>query len=164
MSKSLAIAYSMKKKASKGHQSGCTENCESPCKVHEGDEKRPNEMAEGGKVGELKGINKQEWEDHKPGVSEAGRKLRDENPEEAKSLHYKTLGQLKAQKTGYFSKGGMVANEAKSNRDTDFLATDDDLEFNYTGKNSGDELSSPGEDDRRKDVVSKAMARRKKKD
>jgi len=137
MSKSLAIAYSMKKKASKGHQSSCTENCESPCTVHEkanmsveheGDVKRPNEMA---------------------------------IEEDDKDLNQDRVG--RAMKKRY-SKGGMIANEAKSNRDTDFLATDDDLEFNYTGKNSGDELSSPGEDDRRKDVVSKAMASRKKKD
>ena len=62
------------------------------------------------------------------------------------------------------SKGGMVANQAKSNRGTDYLANEDELEFSYTGKNSGDELGDRQEDMDRKDIVSRVMKSRKKKD
>jgi len=46
----------------------------------------------------------------------------------------------------------------------DDLALRDDLEFSYDGKNSGDELGNDREDKDRKDIVSRIMASRKKKD
>ena len=73
-------------------------------------------------------------------------------------------GQSEAHETQMLSNGGMVANQAKSNRGTDYLANEDELEFSYTGKNSGDELGDRQEDMDRKDIVSRVMKSRKKKD
>lgn len=75
---------------------------------------------------------------------------------------------MMARKPG-FSKGGRVANEDMPMADFednsfDDLANRDDLEFHDTGENSGDELGNAEEDHDRKDVVSKIMASRKKKD
>lgn len=68
-----------------------------------------------------------------------------------------------------YSEGGMVANSDEMEADSspnefDDLHLRDDLESSYTGGNSGDELSSMGEDERRKDIVSRIMASRRKKD
>lgn len=72
----------------------------------------------------------------------------------------------------HYSKGGMVANDvgvAEADKlpaeyDDLVLRADDMEEADYTGANSGDMLSSPGEDERRKDMVSLIMASRQKKD
>jgi hypothetical protein len=67
------------------------------------------------------------------------------------------------------SKGGMVANGGDDDTDRlagsspdnfDDLALDDDLEFSYTGANSGDELGNAAEDEDRKDTVSRIMKQR----
>src|SRR6185312_16954339 len=58
----------------------------------------------------------------------------------------------------HYSKGGQVANDvgvAEADKlpaeYDDLVLRDDDMEdADYTGANSGDELSSPGEDERRK--------------
>lgn len=68
-----------------------------------------------------------------------------------------------------YSKGGMVANDTppiadEEDADYDVLATDDDLEMHETGANSGDEDGDAAEDEDRKDIVSKIMKSRKKKD
>lgn len=68
-----------------------------------------------------------------------------------------------------FSKGGEVANDTPVTADFednqfDDLVKDDDLEFSETGKNSGDEDGDEAEDDDRKDIVSRIMKSRKKKD
>lgn len=69
----------------------------------------------------------------------------------------------------HMSKGGMVANDTEDGRadlesaQYDDLVNRDDLEFSYTGENSGDELSSPGEDERRDDMVAEIMRQRKMK-
>lgn len=68
-----------------------------------------------------------------------------------------------------FSEGGKVANKDEPMADFeensfDDLANRDDLEFHDTAENSGDELGDEREDMDRKDVVSKIMASRKKKD
>ncbi len=70
-----------------------------------------------------------------------------------------------------YSKGGQVANEGEDRDLVDFdpnefddLALNDDLEFHDTGANSGDELGNEQEDEDRKDIVSRIMASRKKKD
>lgn len=67
------------------------------------------------------------------------------------------------------SKGGMVANEDKITagfepNEFDDMALRDDLEFSYTGENSGDELGDKQEDHDREDIVSRVMRSRKKKD
>lgn len=68
-----------------------------------------------------------------------------------------------------YSKGGMVANDTNMTADmepTEFddLVKDDGLEFNYTGANSGDELGDAQENDDRRDIVSRIMRSRAKKD
>lgn len=96
----------------------------------------------------------------------------------AKDEHKRVLGEIKSQKTGYFSEGGQVANDtdrakdmtdprddAGSGRYDDLVNRDDDMEdADYTGANSGDELSDEREDYDRKDIVSQIMKSRKKKD
>jgi hypothetical protein len=88
------------------------------------------------------------------------------------------VGKIMAQKQMEYSKGGQVANDtdrakdmtdprddAGSGRYDDLVNRADDMEdADYTGANSGDELSDDREDHDRKDMVSKIMASRKKKD
>lgn len=69
----------------------------------------------------------------------------------------------------HYSKGGRVANEDEPMADFeeaefDLLPEEDDLEFHYTGKNSGDEDGDEAEDHDRKDIVERIMKSRKKKD
>lgn len=172
--KSLALAYGMKKKAMKGEQSSCNSSCEAECAIHpkasgfekhEGDVKRPNHEAieEDDRDLDQHGAIEEGPEGHETAKEDAphmaeGGMLQSEDHE------MDMVGRIMKQREQMFSEGGRVANEAKSNRGTDFLATNDDLEFNYTESNSGDELSSPGEDERRKDIVSRVMASRRKKD
>jgi hypothetical protein len=127
------------------------------------------EYAAGGDVGKggpREEVSQDKWGQTKAekGRSYAGDALRQGHTKMAKFLHKHALKHIKEDPTGYFSEGGMIANSSEANRDTDYLADNDELEFEYTGANSGDELSSPGEDERRKDIVSRIMASRKKKD
>jgi hypothetical protein len=67
-----------------------------------------------------------------------------------------------------FSHGGHVANDVEPMVDGeeaqyDDLVKDDDLDFHYTGANSGDDLGDEREDYDRKDIVAKIMASRAKK-
>lgn len=68
-----------------------------------------------------------------------------------------------------YSEGGKVANEVEDVVDFepnqfDDLVKDDDLEFSYTGKNSGDELGDEQEDQDRRDIIARIMKSRMKKD
>lgn len=70
-----------------------------------------------------------------------------------------------------FSMGGKVANNVGTGQEADAeenqfddLVKDDDLEFHYTGANSGDDLGDQQEDEDRHDIVSKIMKSRAKKD
>ncbi len=73
-----------------------------------------------------------------------------------------------------FSEGGRVANSDHGVDDSrlagfspnefDDLSLRDDLEFSYTGANSGDEISDEQEDKDRRDIVSRIMRSRSKKD
>ncbi len=65
------------------------------------------------------------------------------------------------------SQGGKVANEDEIEagfmpNEFDDLALRDDLEFSYTGKNSGDELGDTDPDKEKNDLVARAMMKRKK--
>lgn len=96
----------------------------------------------------------------------------------AKDEHKRVLGEIKSQKTGYFSAGGQVANDtdrakdledprddAGSGRYDDLVNRDDDMETaDYTGANSGDETFTEGEEERRQRILSEVMASRRKKD
>lgn len=68
-----------------------------------------------------------------------------------------------------YSKGGVVSNEQSMHADElpnefDELVLDGGEDFSYTGANSGDELGNAGEDERRRSVVARVMASRRKKD
>lgn len=72
----------------------------------------------------------------------------------------------------HYSKGGQVSNDvgvAEADKMPaeydDLVLRDDDMEdADYTGANSGDELGDEGEDMRRKDMVSRIMKSRSKRD
>jgi hypothetical protein len=68
-----------------------------------------------------------------------------------------------------YSEGGKVANQDEEitgdmPNEFDVLHLDDDLESSYDGANSGDELGNDQEDEDRKDIVSRIMKSRAKKD
>jgi len=70
---------------------------------------------------------------------------------------------------GKYSEGGKVANEDTPEAEFmpnqfDDLALRDDLEADYTGANSGDEIGDEQEDDDRKKVLDMIMRSRAKKD
>lgn len=73
----------------------------------------------------------------------------------------------------HYSEGGMIANGGDDDPEKmagskpnnfDDLALRDDLEFSYTGENSGDMLGNDQEDKDRDDIVARAYASWKKKD
>jgi len=89
-------------------------------------------------------------------------------PNEAAESEDDMVGRIIAKK---YSQGGKVANdvhEFESDFETpnkfDDLELRDDLDFEYTGANSGDELGDEREDHDRSDIVARIMASRKKKD
>ncbi len=73
-----------------------------------------------------------------------------------------------------YSEGGRVANSDHGVDDEDLagfspnefddLTLRDDLEFSYTGENSGDHLGNEQEDEDRRDIISRIMRSRKLKD
>lgn len=70
-----------------------------------------------------------------------------------------------------YSEGGKVSNDVgdgeiadEKENQFDDLVLDDDMEFNYTGDNSGDHIGDEQEDDDRRDIVSKIMKSNRKKD
>ena len=154
---SLAIAYSMKRRAKKmakeaggemSHQE-CDENCSSPCDMH-----APEMQDDMGPADEAMGS----MDD-----------MAQEAPSESDDKDM--ISRIMSKR---MSKGGMVANEDHGHDDEDLadfmpnefddLAMRDDLEESYTGANSGDELGNEGEDKRRSDIVARIMASRAKKD
>jgi hypothetical protein len=83
------------------------------------------------------------------------------------------VGRIMKQRQMHYSEGGKVANSGEGKLDEmadgkpnnfDDLSMRDDLEFSYTGANSGDEDGNEGEDARRADIISRIMASRRKKD
>jgi hypothetical protein len=79
------------------------------------------------------------------------------------------IGRIMKQRQQMYSEGGKVANADKEitgdmPNEFDDLHLRDDLESDSDGANNGDELGNAQEDKDRKDVVSRIMASRKKKD
>jgi hypothetical protein len=77
------------------------------------------------------------------------------------------VGRVMAQYQRMYSEGGKVANQDSivagfMPNEFDDLHLRDGLEFSDTGANSGDELSSDGEDERRRDMVNRIMRSRAK--
>lgn len=91
------------------------------------------------------------------------------------SVHYKPKkkmaygGDVVDRAMQKYSQGGKVANKTTMAADMkpnqfDDLVLDDDLDFEYTGENSGDHLGNAREDHDRKDIVARIMKSRAKKD
>lgn len=80
------------------------------------------------------------------------------------------VGRIMKQRQMHYSEGGRVANETPivagfEPNEFDDLVLRDDLESSYgEDDNSGDALGNKGEDERRKDIVARIMASRRKKD
>lgn len=81
------------------------------------------------------------------------------------------VGSIMKKRAHMYSKGGRVANDtgmgaAADLEDNQFddLVKDDDLEFSYTGANSGDEIGNAEHDKEDHDMVSQIMKSRRKKD
>jgi hypothetical protein len=75
------------------------------------------------------------------------------------------VGRIMKKREHMYSKGGRVANDTPitagfQSNDFDDLAHRDDLEFSYTGANSGDELGNKQEDEDRHDIVARIMKKR----
>ncbi len=92
-----------------------------------------------------------------------------ENPEHGASGSWADGGMVDRimSKRKMMSEGGRVANDTVHEDEIDQyddLVLRDDLAFSETGANSGDELGDAGEDERRKDIVSRIMRSRKLKD
>lgn len=78
------------------------------------------------------------------------------------------VGRIMKQRQQHFSEGGRVANKTpriggSEDNNFDDLYLDDDIESSYTGANSGDEDGDPDQDARDEDVVARIMRSRKKK-
>lgn len=138
--------------------------------------------------GELKGVHVASGSAQKEGVGHMGHPSRqteysraghatrehakyggEHNLRRAKFQHEKVLEELRSMKGphGNYSEGGRVANEDEITagfepNEFDDLHLRDDLDFEYTGANSGDELGDEGEDERRRDIVSRIMRSRAK--
>jgi len=144
-----------------GYQSSCNEHCESPCMVHEQAEPVNAMLPEDPPHSEGRALSLNQH-----GAS-------DEGAGDMDSIHPLIKKIMMSRAKGY-SEGGKVANEDHGPMDSrlagfkqnefDDLALRDDLEESYTGKNSGDELGDAQEDSDRRDIVSRIMKSRAKKD
>jgi hypothetical protein len=89
--------------------------------------------------------------------------------EEDSGVERGIVDRVMAKRAGCYSMGGRVANEDDPiaefrKNEFDDLALRDDLESEYTGENSGDELGDEHEDMRREDVVTRIMRSLAKRD
>jgi hypothetical protein len=200
LKQSLAIAYSMKRKAKKMAEGGqITDNyqsSENPHKKdgldfledekahgyveHEGDVKRPDHEAmmeddrdlnqhgehEEGPQGGGEGFHGEEYMDHHHDPHDMY-----SDTEDGDGLDM--VGRIMKQRQMMYSEGGRVANEGEDmpshlakykENEFDVLPMEDDLESEYTGANSGDELGDAREDHDRADIVARIMASRRKRD
>jgi hypothetical protein len=180
------MAFKGKKMAEGGmmtkdnYQSSCNEHCNSPCEVHpqaepnsdEFNKSHPMKSNSPAMMEDHRGLNQHgEIEEGPQGVMMAeGGQIMDNEQDDAHMMDM--VGRVMKQHQQMFSKGGQVANE--TDIDTadhmpaqydDLVLRDDDMEdADYTGSNSGDELSDDGEDERRKDIISRIMKSRAMKD
>jgi hypothetical protein len=149
---------------------------------HEGDVKRPNMMAHSE---DDKDLNQHSVDMHaETSMSEEDlvdrimMNRKQNNPGEAKFADggyaegdemYPHAKNKMFDVTNKYSEGGKVANQDEIEagfdpNEFDVLHLEDDLNFHDTGANSGDELGNSREDEDRKDIVSRIMASRRKKD
>lgn len=144
----FAMKYAMKKRMAKGGM--CKHNSMECPECHGG------MMSEGGMADA-----KDEYDpmQHPMPVDNMAAEMEDED----------MIGRIMNKRMVKMSEGGKVANKDEIVADLepnefDDLAKDDDLEFHDTGANSGDEVGDDQEDMDRRDVVSRIMRSRAKKD
>lgn len=143
------------------YQSSCNEHCESPCMVHEQAEPMEHSLPPDPPHSEGRYMSLNQH-----GAS-------DEGEGDMDSIHPLIKRIMMGRAKGY-SEGGKVANEDHGPKDSrlagfdqnefDDLSLRDDLSGGYTGENSGDELGNSQEDSDRRDIVSRIMKSRAKKD
>lgn len=151
---SMAIAYAMKKQGKKMAQGGsmpCAAHGMDACKMCHG-----GKMAEGGEV-----------EDEASGYHD----MPIESPEVTEDYEYPEdiVGRIMMSRDQGYSEGGRVANDTPPVADFednqfDDLVKRDDLEQHYTGANSGDEIGNDSLEEQVRDIVSRIMRSRGKKD
>lgn len=172
--KNFAIAHAMKKKMA-AHM------------CHGGDCSHPSHMmAQGGPVDSVPEAPSKNAKAMQAGATSSGIPTWDEAKNNIKEslgmaeggeaemhpmIHKIMMGRMKG-----YSKGGMVANEdsgestdeptmAKADgNEFDDLALDDDMSFDSTGSNAGDELGNEQEDHDEADIIARVMKSRAKKD
>jgi hypothetical protein len=174
----------MRSRSDRGHGSQLHDEDQSGFMSHEGDTLRPSGRA----TSEDDASRNQEhsvhaaatdWDDGDDYMEEPGQAMSDpphggdDKPEDVVERIMRNRAKMYAH-GGMYSEGGKVANDdhsydtkrmAGSRPDQfDDLVLDDDLSSEYTGANSGDELGDAREDHDRKDIVSKIMKSRAKRD
>ncbi len=158
------------------YQSQCTEHCNYPCEVHPQAEydsaeynkmhgMHHNSMAMSEDERMLNQHGEMEEGPQGPWMAEGGMMTDSGYQDEDHDMDM--VGRIMKQRQMMYSKGGKVANQDSieagfSPNEFDDLHLRDDLESSYTGANSGDELGNAGEDERRRDIVSRIMASRRK--
>lgn len=182
MKKSLAIAHAVKKMAKGGKAKGVHSGGEQ--EKYKGQSLMGTEMR---KHGEAK--DPEHKEIHKNNARHEAREALQELKSMPKpplpmarggSVHNyasegedEMLGRIMKSRDNCYSEGGRVANGGDNDLDRmadgrpnnfDDLALRDDLEFSYTGDNSGDHLGNEQEDEDRHDIIARIMASRSKKD
>lgn len=156
------------------HQSTCTEDCNNPAHINEKasgyhsmpeNDVKHNEMAmkEDDRMLNQHG----EYEVGPGGYAEGGFI----GSHQSKEHEMDMVGRIMKQRQQMYSKGGQVANDVhqfrsdfETDNNFDDLVERDDLNFNYTGANSGDEVDNARENKDRHDIVSRIMSSRRKKD
>lgn len=182
----MALAYNMKKRMKKECHGGDMMASGGAVKgVHEsitrGDAGTSNAGAHigghgyGNNVNTAKRIHKEKLSElramPKPNLpmAEGGEIMEPMHGEQHGDKELDMVGRIMKHREHMYSKGGEVANDDQPMADAmpndfDDLALHDGLEFHDTGANSGDELGDEAEDHDRKDIVSKIMKSRAKKD
>jgi hypothetical protein len=185
----LAIAYatqrrskSPKKMASGGqvtdnYQSPCTESCTSPCTIHEQSNLDLDHKSAAAKSvlaamrEDERGMGQHGAEEEGPQGTwmKDGGQITDNYSDTEDDDGEDMIGRIMAQRQEMYSEGGKVSNRTDDedlagfeHNDFDVLGSDDDLEFEDTAANSGDELGNKQEDEDRADkIMRKMLASRK---
>ena|ERR1700677_4155524 len=159
MKNSLALAYNMKRKRKKMAEGGAADSTvnSDPNKlqsVSDSFKGAVHSYAEGGEASAME-------EDDKD-LNQLPVDMKKETEDSDDDLVMRIMKKR-------YSEGGKVANQDEKitgdmPNEFDVLHLDDDLESSYDGANSGDELGNDQEDEDRKDIVSRIMKSRAKKD
>lgn len=141
---------------------------------HEGDHKRPNHMAMHEDHRDLNQHGEMEegpeghatYKEDEPHMMANGGMMSPMRGEQDHMHEEDMIGRIMKKRQHMYSRGGRIANDTPEtadfeSNDFDDLANRDHLEFSYTGKNSGDELSNEF-DSNHSDPVARVMMKRKK--